>query len=267
MSDENLPTAPRPAEVSPAEAMQQFIAEAVENPNIDATKLRELLQMAREVRADAAEAQFNQAYIAMRDNMPRVKKSGIIEYPKNKNDPEGPKQKVANFAKWEDLDEVIRPILRQHGFATSYDTAPRQGDGGGLVVTCILMHTGGHKTRTSIPVPLDTSGGKNNIQGYGSSLSYGKRYATVAALNIIFEGEDDDGVRGGMVFMSEDQVTELIDLLAVEKGVLSDLLLHYWPDGAYRSLEEVPVQHFGMLKQVIEKRNRGVAAARAKGGN
>lgn len=206
---------------TPAEApgsLINFIAQAVERPEIDADKLDKLLRMQREIVADDAKAQFNRDYIAMQEELPRIKKSGVLEYPMDKNKPDGPKRKVSNYAKWEDIDRSIRPILKAHGFALSFTTAPRQGDGGGLIVTAILRHRAGHSTETPIPIPLDTSGGKNNIQGYGSALSYGKRYAATAALNIITEGEDDDGKLGGTKFVTTEQAAEIDVLLRETKS-------------------------------------------------
>ena len=82
--------------------------------------------------------------------------------------------------------------LTEEGFGLSFKILPRPE--GGLNVCAVLRHTGGHtETGDPMPVPLDTTGGKNNLQGYGSSLSYGKKYAAFAALNIITEGEDTDG--------------------------------------------------------------------------
>ena len=176
-------------------------------------KLESLLNMQERMEGRQAEAAFNQAFIRLQTKLPRIKKNGVLEYPVDKNKPDGAKRKIASFAKWEDIDKEIRPILEAEGFALSFTTAPRQQEGGGLTVTAILRHAAGHSTETPIPVPLDTSGGKNNLQGYGSSLSYGKRYAATAALNIITEGEDDDGVRGGMAFLKPDQITELRSLI------------------------------------------------------
>jgi len=195
-----------------AGSLLNFVAMAVKDPTIDVTKLEALLRMQREIVADDAKVQFNQAFIRLQTKLPRIKKNGVLEYPVNKNNPEGPKRKIANFAKWEDIDAAIRPQLDDEGFALSFNTEARTA-GGGLVVTAILRHRAGYSQGTSIPVPLDASGGKNDLQGYGSSLSYGKRYAATAALNIITEGEDDDGKRGGMRFITAEQVAELDSLI------------------------------------------------------
>jgi hypothetical protein len=197
----------------PAATLIDFVAMAVKDPAIDVTKLEALLRMQREIIADDAKAQFNEAFIRLQGRLPRIKKNGVLEYPIDKNNPNSPKRKISNFMKWEDVDEAIRPILDEEGFAISWNTAPRAGDGGGLIVTAILRHRAGYSQETSMPVPLDGSGGKNNLQGYGSTLSYGRRYTACAALNIVAEGEDDDGVAGGHDPITAEQVKQISDLL------------------------------------------------------
>jgi hypothetical protein len=194
------------------------IVQLAKDPSVDVAKLQALLEMQERMEARQAQAEFNQAYIRLQKRLPRIKKNGTLEYPVDKNKPDGPKRKVSNYARWEDIDKEIRPLLEAEGFALSFTTAPRPGDGGGLIVTAILRHTAGHSTETPIPIPLDTSGGKNNIQGYGSALSYGKRYAATAALNIITEGEDDDGQRGGMRFITAEEAIDLERLLTESKS-------------------------------------------------
>lgn len=228
------------AESNEATSLLGIIARAASDPAVDVEKMAALLGLQERVVARQAEAEFNQAFIRMQAALPRIKKDGTLEYPVDKNKPDGPKRKIASFAKWETIDAAIRPILETEGFALSFNTIPRPGDGGGLIVTAILRHRGGHSTETSIPVPLDTSGGKNNLQGYGSSMSYGKRYAATAALNLITEGEDDDGVRGGMRFISQDQVAELTAKLkdaGREEGPFLDRLF----GGTVRSFGEIEV--------------------------
>lgn len=195
-------------------SLLSLIVTLAKDQTVDVAKLQALLEMQERMEARDAVQQFNRAFIELQKVLPRIKKNGVLEYPIDKNKPDGPKRKIASFARWEDIDREIRPLLEAHGFSLGFTTSPRQGEGGGLICTAILRHSGGHMTETSIPVPLDTSGGKNNIQGYGSALSYGKRYTTTAALNLITEGEDDDGVRGGMSFITADQVAELEQLLA-----------------------------------------------------
>lgn len=234
-------------------SLLNFVAQAVKDPAIDVTKLEALLRMQREIVADDSKAQFNRDFMALSAVLPRIKKNGTLEYPDKKT---GKIIPVSKYAKWEDIDKAIRPLLESHGFALSFSTEPRQG--GGLIVRAILRHRAGHSTETPIPIPLDTSGGKNDIQGYGSALSYGKRYAATAALNIIAEGEDDDGVRGGMRFVDASQEAEL-NALIEQTGTDATHFLSLMCNA--RSTSEVEERDFVRLKNALleKKRRKGGA--------
>lgn len=195
-------------------AVLEMIAKAARDPSIDINKMTALFDLQERLIKKNAESAFNQAYTRLLRKLPRVKKNGLVEYPEDKNKPDGKKKKAFNFAKWEDMDEAIRPLLQEEGFSISFNCAPRQGDGGGAIITGTLMHEAGHTLSASIPLALDTSGGKNNIQGMGSTFSYGKRYTTTMLLNIVTQGEDDDGVRGGIEYIQDDQVAHIKKLIA-----------------------------------------------------
>lgn len=229
-----LPAAQFDAPSLPVERVLQAVIAAASDPAVDVAKMRELLGLQKELMSMQAEQQFNEAYHRLQLEMPRIKKNGSVEY----------KGKEAfKFATWEAIDAAIRPLLQREGFSLSFDTGPRQGDGGGIIVTGTLSHIGGHKRMASIPLALDSSGGKNNIQGMGSTFSYGKRYCTTALLNIITEGEDDDGVRGGVQFIAEADADEL-RTLAQQAGRQEGQFLHQFFEGddrAPRSFDEIEI--------------------------
>ena len=169
-----------------------------EHPDTDIAKVDALVKMQNDLEDRQAAREFTRAFTRLQGALPAIKKDGKLEYENEKGKPEKGKYLVTKYAKWEDILAAITPILAEHGFALSFETAPRPGDGGGLIVTAVLEHEGGHMRRGSpIPVALDTSGGKNNTQAYGSSMSYGQRYSAKAALNLRWEGEDDDGAASG----------------------------------------------------------------------
>ena len=204
--------APAPAIIAEGPgALLNAIVMLAKDPAVDVTKLQALLEMQGRMEAKDAEREFNRAFSEMEPKLPRIKKNGDVEY-KNKNT--GLMEKSFKFGKWEDVDSAIRPILREHGFSLSFDTQPRQGDGGGLICNGTLLHTGGHSKRASIALPLDASGGKNNLQGMGSSFSYGKRYTTTMLLNLVFEGDDDDGQKGGLQYITPEQIATIKRLIA-----------------------------------------------------
>lgn len=178
------------------------------DPNLDVAKLDALMRMQFELEKRQAEREAIEAFTRVSAKMPRVKKNGTIEL--------GSKGSIP-FARWEDMDAIIRPIITAEGFTLSFNSAPREG--GGLVVTGELMHRSGHVRTATIPLPLDAGPGRNNLQAVGSTLSYGKRYCAEMLLNIVREAQDDDGIKGAMRFATDEEVTELQALI---KETLTD---------------------------------------------
>jgi hypothetical protein len=165
-------------------------------------------------------AAFNEAFARLQPRLPRVKKNGEVWYPIDKNKPDGPSRRAFRYSRWEDIDLAIRPLLNDEGFSLSFDTAPYPG--GGYLIVGKLLHSAGHeKTASFGPVPLDTSGGKNNLQGAASSLSYGKRHTASMLLNLVFEGDDDDGTGGPI---DEAQAAYLRELLSKSSRTESQFL-------------------------------------------
>jgi ERF superfamily len=178
------------------------------NKDVSVEKLNGLLDLQERLMRKNAEVEANQAFARVCANMPRIKKNGLIDFGKG--------QKPISYAKWEDVQDVIKPIYEAERFRLGFDTEPREG--GGLIVIAILTHENGHIITSRFPVPLDTSGGKQNIQGMGSAGSYGQRYATKNLFNLVFEGEDDDGIRGAATFIDLEQCKVINALLDTTKA-------------------------------------------------
>jgi len=193
-----LPTAP----ADNTNSLLPAIITLAKDPSVDVAKLAALLDMQAKMEARQAEREAIEAFTALSANLPRVKKTGVIDM--------GTKGSM-KFAKWEDMDKVIRPLLVENGFSLSFNSVERPG--GGLTVTGELMHRSGHVRTATIALALDTGAGRNNLQAMGSSLSYGKRYCAEMLLNIVREGDDDDGTKGGAAFVTAEQVAELQGLI------------------------------------------------------
>jgi ERF superfamily protein len=243
---------------SEPDAVRLAIVGMAENPALDVEKLKALIEMQDRMEDRQAERAFTKAFVAMQGMIPTVKRNGTLEYPVDKNKPDGPKRLVSKYAKWEDIEAAIQPILAEHHFGLSFKITPRLVDGGGLLVAAVLRHGDGHtEIGDPIPVPLDTSGGKNNIQAYGSALSYGQRYAAKAAGLIRIEGDDDDGKRGGMVFVTEEQVLQL-QALALETKTEEGLFVELMTSEA-RSWEEIDAKDFPRLANALQRKKHQMA--------
>lgn len=189
---------------SEASAIMTLIARASSDPSVDVSKMEALFNLQERVMARQAEAEFNAAHARVVAQMPRVPKNGIVSLGTGKGG--------YNFAKWEDIDRLLRPMMIAEGFSMIFDMAAKEG--GGAVVTATLRHSGGHSVTASIPLALDAGAGRNNLQAMGSTLSYGKRYLAEMLFNIVREGADDDGRSGGKQYLSSQQQSELLDLIA-----------------------------------------------------
>lgn len=210
-------TVAQPSPMVPAPVVQQpesllpAIIELAKDKSVDVNKLEALLGMQAKMEGRQAEKEAIEAFARMSASLPRVKKNGTISLGKDQH---GKSKGEIAFATWSDMDRVLRPALAAEGFTLSFNSAPREG--GGLVVTGELMHRSGHVRSATIPLPLDQGPGRNNLQAVGSTLSYGKRYLAEMLCNIVRD-DDDDGLKGGMAFITNDEADELRDLMAKTK--------------------------------------------------
>lgn len=159
-----------------------------------------------------AEEEFDDALQAMQSEIPQVSRLGIVDLNK-KGAVYDPKNKY-NFARLEEIDTVVRPIMDKYKFAVTYDRVQRSGEGGGLVVTGTLSRRGVKRT-ASFPLPLDTGFGRNNLQAAGSTDHYAKRYILEGFLNIVRKGKDDDGTTADPLL--PDEIADIMELLSRTK--------------------------------------------------
>lgn len=169
------------APISSDNSIMAVISRAAADPSCDIDKLERLMAMHERMQARDAQAEFNAAMAAMQSDIPSIAERGAIVVNGEKR---------SDYATFEDINDVIKPIMQTHGFAITFKV---ENVAAGLSVTGILMHRAGHREETTMLLPLDTSGSKNAVQAVGSSTSYGKRYVMSALLNLTTRGEDDDG--------------------------------------------------------------------------
>jgi len=161
-----------------------------QNPKADPAVARAYAELYKDMEAHQARKDFTRDYIALQADLSgvRITKDRKIEIPAK----EGKRAQSTPYATFENIYRVVMPFLQRHHFGLSYQTEP-SADGARINVIGILEHASGHQRTTTFPLPAEVSGSKNNVQGWGSSFAYGKRYATIALLNIVsFAPEDSD---------------------------------------------------------------------------
>jgi ERF superfamily len=189
--------------MSDAGSIMEVISRAAADPATDVDKLERLLGMYERITARSAQAEFTAALAELQPKLPVIGHKGEIL---NKAG-----NVVSTYARWEDINDAIRPVLAEHGFALSFKIG--RTDDGRPSVTGVLSHRAGHREETTMVLPVDDSGFKNAIQSVGSSVSYGKRYTTLALLNITSRGEDDDGQAASREPISEKQRDQILALI------------------------------------------------------
>jgi len=184
---------------SESSALMAMIGPMVMDPKFDAGKLEKVLDQVRQLKRDESLAAFNEAMAQLQPRLPRIGKDGRVKY----------KDVDFRFATYENIDKAIRPLLAEFGFSLSFDTEfTDKGD----VYVGTISHRLGHSKSSKMRLPADTSGGKNAIQAVGSSDKYARRYLTERLLNLVTEGQDDDG--NGMSAINEKQLNSLLDMKA-----------------------------------------------------
>lgn len=182
----------------------QIIQQVAMSPTADIDKMERLMAMHERFQAQQAKQQYDEALAQMQEELPVIGERGGI---KDKNG-----RIQSTYALWEDINEMIKPVLAKHGFALSFRT-PRNEKG--IEVEGVLSHRAGHRETTSLLLPADVSGNKNGVQAVASSVSYGKRYTAGALLNFTTTGEDDDGngavVTPRVTSVQAAQLAELLD--------------------------------------------------------
>ena len=186
----------------------QLLAMAIDN-KVDVAKLEKLMDLAAQWKRDQAAEDFAQAMTAFQAECPvvfksRTAKAGNFQY---------------QYAGFDDVMRQAAPVLAKTGLVVTFDTeALPMADAKAMTttikVTC-KVRKGTHAEQTTIQIPIP-AGVVNSTQLMGQAISYGKRYAIQAALNIVVTDEDDDG--GNLAeFVSEEQVKELAKMLTEKK--------------------------------------------------
>lgn len=225
-------------------AVLDVIVRAASDPNIDVAKMERLMAMHKQLRADQAEAEFNDAMRRAQEGMTHIRE-----------DADNPSTR-SKYASYVALDKVARPIYVSCGFSVSFG----QGDGAPeahVRVVADVAHRGGHLRQYHADIPADGKGAKGGdvmtkTHATGSAFSYGRRYLLALIFNLVVSGmEDDDGngASGSKISAAQKEA-----LLALQKTVSADTaaFLKFFK---VKTLDDLPASRFKEAKDMLERKS------------
>ena len=214
------------------------LIERAQASNASIEQMQQLFDLQLRFEANEARKAYNEAMANFREECPTIERARKVEHNKTK------------FAGLAESIEAIRPFLSKHGLSHQWKT--RQ-EAAVITVECTVTHRMGHSESTSLSASPDKSGGKNDIQAIGSTVSYLERYTLYAILGLSSREMDDDGKGAGankeeVPVISEQQMTDLWALIAEVKANETQFCTYFHVE----TIAQLPVSKFNSAVKMLE---------------
>ena len=182
----------------------QAILSAIDK-GADLDKLEKAMMLQERWEVSQAKRAYVEAMAAFKANPPKIEKLKKVSFSTSKG------ATSYSHATLADVTEKINASLSSHSLHAAWSTSQ---DAKQITVTCTITHIQGHSESTSLTAPVDESGSKNAIQAIGSTVTYLCRYTLLALTGLAtYDIADDDGNSSGVKLITQDQATEITDLL------------------------------------------------------
>lgn len=148
--------------------------------NLDIDKLEKLMALQERWQAQQSRKEFLIAISAFQAQCPALEKTKKVAFGNTRY----------SYAPLGEIAATIKDVMSKNGLSHRWEIEDSTDK---ITVTCIISHKDGHSEKTTMSAAKDASGGKNEIQQRGSSITYLQRYTLIAALGISTADEDNDG--------------------------------------------------------------------------
>lgn len=167
--------------------------------------------------------------------------------------------------KYADLTAVIdaiKPALINHGLFFTQHPKPSEN---GVTVETVLHHAGGeHLSLGELFVPAN----KHDAQGFGSALTYARRYALVTAFGVPVEDDDGNAAARGQsresavspsqpTDMPDAEWSKLVQLVEATKSDAGAMIKFY----KVANLRQLNQEQYGHAIDMLEKKLADAAKA------
>jgi len=233
--------------------MLAVISQAVMDPRCDVEKMKALLDMQERIEERDSKKAFTVAFNALQAELPIINRDGKIDHSAEGTSGttrSGRRALQTKYATYPNLNRVVGPLLKKHGFTFSSSMEPDPS--GAMIVVSTLSHIAGASRKTHFRVTADSTGGKNNQQGWGSSQQYGMRYNMIALLNIVTEAKEDQDNDG---FKQDGPITDaqLKELIKLADDAGADKAKFCVVMGV-DAMAEIPQSRFAEAKQQLQRK-------------
>ncbi|MEM1973707.1 MAG: ERF family protein [Thermoplasmata archaeon] len=143
--------------------------------------IEKIIQLRENLQKEISKREFFKSLTQFQKEVPVIQKDQVVL-----NKDGSVRYKYASLDK---ITETIKPFLTKYGLSYRFETHFEEKH---IEIKCIITHIMGHSEVTSFKIPVDSSPNMSDIQKYGSSITYARRYALSLALGLTTD-EDDDG--------------------------------------------------------------------------
>lgn len=203
-----------------------------------------LMDLAERWEANRAAEAFSRAITQFQAECPRIEKSRTAKIVSKR---EGGGQYEYKFAGFDDVMKQAGPALEKCGIAVSFSSEHVEGL---LKVTCRIRH-GIHVEDHTLTVPIPAMN-VNDTQRFGAALSYAKRYALCAALNIIVSDDVDNDAAALVDTINEKQLGTIEDWMGTT-GVKPGPFLRWL---GIERMSELPVGDYEKVITELQRKAR-----------
>ena len=233
---------------SESAALISMIERAASDPNVDIDKMERLFQMHERIQERRAVEAYNASMAAAQSDMQAVVRNQENTHTKSK------------YADLHAIADKALPAIHKHGFGLSFSECSATKEGC-ISIFCRASHSGGHAETYVFNVPIDDTGAKGTVnktavQAYGSTMTYGRRYATCGVFNI--QVKDPDG-NTPTEFITDDQSEHLKALLSEDGQDMPGFCQHFRID----KVSDLPAAQYSKALAMIDRRKANLAKQEA----
>lgn len=234
-------------------SLVEMLQHVMDRPGFDVAKADAFYGFVERMKKDDAEKKFGDAIeeLFVRIAGMQFVKDGKI--PKGKPDANGKYNSFVPFMTYRQVWLKVGPHFRELGLTARFTSKIIEGKTG-VTWTLHVRHRAGHEETSDKWCPPLDSGQMNNLQQYGGADSYTQRYLLTKYLNIVEDGEDNDGATQP-TFITEPQIMKLEDMIAaIEMNDTEKAgFLRYM---AVAKISNIPARSFTMAFEALKTKQR-----------